>query len=111
MKKFVGRAVAMMAAHPGPFSLFWVTTLLQLAYKVGTAFCARVIFDDGITHGNSRVLAARWGLDFLLSLRWCGDGAGARYGAAGHADRKWLSPPAVREAAFGIAPIPSQSWA
>ena len=34
MKKFVGRAVAMMAAHPGPFSLFWVTTLLQLAYKV-----------------------------------------------------------------------------
>jgi len=72
MKKFVGRAVAMMAAHPGPFSLFWVTTLLQLAYKVGTAFCARVIFDDGITHGNSRALAAALGVWILLLVVFAG---------------------------------------
>ena len=72
MKKFVGRAVAMMAAHPGPFALFWVTTLLQLAYKVGTAFCARVIFDDGITHGNSRALAAALGVWILLLVVFAG---------------------------------------
>jgi ATP-binding cassette subfamily B protein len=57
MKRFVSHAVVMMAAHPGLFALFWVTTVVQLAYKVGAAFCARVIFDDGIHNGNGRALA------------------------------------------------------
>src|SRR5215469_13072916 len=57
MKSFIRRAIAMMAAYPGPFILFWVTALLQLAYKLGAAFCARVIFDDGIGHHDGRALA------------------------------------------------------
>jgi ABC-type multidrug transport system fused ATPase/permease subunit len=39
---------------------------------VGTAFCARVIFDDGITHGNSLALTLALGVWILLLVIFAG---------------------------------------
>jgi ATP-binding cassette subfamily B protein len=56
MNKFILRALGFMKAHPLYLGALAITILLQLAYKIGAAFCFQRVFDDGIRDRNGEAL-------------------------------------------------------
>lgn len=50
------RCLKLMSAHPGLHAAFWQQTLMQLCYKLGSAYCYQQIFDEGVTHTNAHAL-------------------------------------------------------
>ena len=55
-----------MKAYPLSLGILSITILLQLAYKVGAAFCYPLIFDDGIRDRNGEALYGALALFVLL---------------------------------------------
>src|SRR5690242_19393450 len=58
MKGFIIRSLRLMLGHPGIFAVFCLTVLAQIAWRMGSAFCYRTIFDAGLAAGDSRALIA-----------------------------------------------------
>jgi len=56
MKEFVLRSLRIMLGHPGIFAVFCFTVLAQVGWRMGSAFCYRVIFDSGLGQRDSAAL-------------------------------------------------------
>lgn len=56
MNHFVRRCLSLMSKHPGLHAMFWVSTVIQLGYKLGAAYCYQQIFDEGIIRANAPAL-------------------------------------------------------